>query len=165
MKLESQWTFECLPEHVWPHFFNAKMDRTRPFMFRFGIPKPLSCRVLEGVPAVGNTRQCTTDKGTINQHILVMEPGRRLTYRMKDSTIWCRSWVGHLEDTFILTLQPDGRTEVRRSTRFSGAGLFKGFKTMFLWIALRQAHRYAAKNWRRLALETKVAPAAFEPVA
>ena len=159
MKLQSQWVFECLPGHVWPHFFKARMDESRPFLFRLGVPKPLSCRVLEGTPAVGKTRQCTTDKGTINQRILVLEPNRRLTYRMQESTIWCRAWVGHLEDTFTLTLRPDGRTDVRRSTDFSAAGRFKFLKMISLWIALRQAHAYASKNWRRLAAEAKLSQA------
>ena len=110
--------------------------------------------MLEGTPAIGNTRQCTTDRGTINQRITVLEPQRRLTYRMQESTIWCRDWVGLLEDTFILTPQSDGRTVVERVTLFEGAGPLGFLKTLSLWLALRQAHRYAARNWRRLAAGT-----------
>lgn len=152
MMLESHWIFNSSPEHIWPHFFQAEMDRSRPLLFRLGIPKPLSCRVLEGVPAVGNTRQCTTDQGTINQRIVVLKPFRQLTYQMQDSTVWCRQWIGCLEDTFTLDPLPNGQTQVRRKTQFKGAGLLAPLKTLALRIALAQAHRYAAKNWRRLAL-------------
>jgi len=72
VEIHSQWTFDCRPEHVWPHFLHARMDDTRPLLFRLGVPKPVSCRVLEGTPAVGNTRQCMTDRGTIDQRILVL---------------------------------------------------------------------------------------------
>ena len=126
MEIHSQWTFDCRPEHVWPHFLHARMDDTRPLLFRLGVPKPVSCRVLEGVPAVGNTRQCTTDRGTIDQRILVLDEPRRLRYRMVASTVWCRDWVGLLEDEFTLTPIEGGRTRVERRTVFSARGLFAG---------------------------------------
>lgn len=152
MEIHSQWTFDCRPEHVWPHFLHARMDDTRPLLFRLGVPKPVSCRVLEGVPAVGNTRQCTTDRGTIDQRILVLDEHRRLRYRMVASTVWCRDWVGLLEDEFTLTPIDGGGTRVERRTVFSARGLFKPIRQIGLWLALQQAHRYAARNWRRLAM-------------
>lgn len=157
MKLESMWIFDCSPHHVWPHFFQAKMDSSKPLLFRLGIPKPLSCKVLEGNPAVGNTRQCTTDQGTINQRILRMELNHQLQYQMQESTLWCRRWVGKLVDTF--TLEPLGadQTRVRRKTEFEAAGMFKLLKLLALRVALKQAHRYASRNWRRLAEEAKLA--------
>jgi hypothetical protein len=156
MQIESQWIFDASPESIWPHFFKAKMDHTRPFLFRLGVPKPISCCVLEGNPTLGNTRQCTTDRGTINQRIVELEANRRLSYRMLESTIWCREWVGHLKDTFTLMPRSDGKTEVRRITEFGAAGRFKALKELALMLALRQAHRYAARNWRRLAGEAEL---------
>jgi len=70
MRIRSSWVIDCLPEDVYPHFFSASMDDSYPFAFRLGIPKPLSCKVLEGEPRVGNTRQCTTDRGYIRQEIV-----------------------------------------------------------------------------------------------
>jgi hypothetical protein len=112
---------------------------------------------LEGFPAIGHTRQCTTDRGTIDQHILVLEPGRQLSYEMQNSTIWCRGWVGHLRDTFTLMPGSDGRTRVQRMTEFSAAGGFRAVKELALRLALHQAHRYAARNWRRLVAESELA--------
>lgn len=162
MKIRSHWIFDCSPDHVWPHFLHARMDDTRPFLFRLGIPKPMSCRVLEGRPAVGHTRQCTTDRGTIDQRILVLEPGRKLVYRMVDSTVWCRDWVGLLEDEFTLTPLGDGRTRVARRTTFRARGSFRLPRQAGLWLALKQAHRYAARNWRRLAMASKLDEAAAD---
>ncbi|MCX4161900.1 MULTISPECIES: hypothetical protein [Paraburkholderia] len=157
MKIESQWIFECQPQHVWPHFLHAQMDSSRPLLFWFGIPKPMSCRVLEGVAAVGNTRQCTTDRGTIDQRILQLEPNWLLQYQMQQSTVWCREWVGKLIDTFTLEALDGNRTLVRRTTEFEATGLLKVLRLVGLWAALRQAHAYAAKNWRRLAQDAKIA--------
>ncbi|SFA96293.1 hypothetical protein SAMN03159496_01204 [Rhizobium sp. NFR07] len=153
MQIRSEWVFDCEAQHIWPNFLQSKMDATRPILFRFGIPKPMSCKVLEGEGKVGNTRQCTTDLGTIDQRILTFEENRKLRYRMIRSTVWCRDWVGHLEDEFSLTPLDGGRTRVERQTEFKAAGWFSGLKQIALWAALRQAHVYAARNWRRLATE------------
>jgi hypothetical protein len=155
VKIESQWQFDCAPHHVWPYFFHATMDSTRPLMFWLGVPKPMSCRVLEGAPAVGNTRQCTTDRGTINQNILTLEPHRTLRYQMTESTVWCAHWVGKLVDTFELSPLPNERTNVRRITEFEAGGWLRPIKLFGLWLGLRQAHSYAARNWCRLALSAR----------
>nr|WP_254615177.1 hypothetical protein [Burkholderia pyrrocinia] len=140
------------------------MDDTRPLLFRLGVPKPVSCRVLEGTPAVGNTRQCTTDRGTIDQRILVLDENRRLRYRMVSSTVWCRDWVGLLEDEFTLTPIEGDKTRVERRTVFSARGIiFRPVRQIGLWVALLQAHRYAARNWRRLAIAAKGRAVATEP--
>jgi hypothetical protein len=155
MQIESRWIFACEPRHVWPHFLHARMDGSRPLLFRLGVPKPMSCRVLEGVAAVGNTRQCTTDRGTIDQRILELESDSRLRYEMKESTVWCGPWVAKLIDTFELRALGQGRTEVRRLTQFEAAGACKPIKLLCLWLGLRQAHAYASRNWRRLALASQ----------
>ncbi|KFL54778.1 hypothetical protein JM78_06695 [Burkholderia pyrrocinia] len=138
------------------------MDGTRPLLFRLGVPKPVSCSVLEGTPAVGNTRQCTTDRGTIDQRILVLDENRRLRYRMVSSTVWCRDWVGLLEDEFTLTSIEGDKTRVERRTVFSARGIFKPVRQIGLWLTLQQAHRYAARNWRSLAIAAKERAVATE---
>jgi len=155
MQIQSSWLFDCEPEHVFPHFFTATMDDSRPLAFRLGIPKPLSCKVLEGEPRVGRTRQCTTDRGIIRQEIRELVGNRKLVYEMRDSDIWCRDRVAYLRDTFLLEPEGGGRTRVRRITEFRGARPFPLISTLALWFSLRQAHRYAARNWRRLATLTR----------
>lgn len=155
MKIRSSWIFECTPEDIYPHFFVAQMDETYPIAFRLGIPKPLSCKVLEGVPKIGNTRQCTTDRGFIRQEIVELEQDSKLVYQMRDTNVWCRKWVSFLQDTFLLESIDDSRTRVQRITEFSGVASIPVLSTLALWFSLRQAHRYAAKNWRRLSTELK----------
>jgi len=131
------------------------MDDTYPIAFRLGIPKPLSCKVLEGEARIGNTRQCTTDQGYIQQEIVELVENRRLVYQMRDTNVWCRKWVSFLEDTFLLEPEAGERTRVRRITEFRGVKSIPVLSPLALWFSLRQAHRYAAKNWRRLAMENK----------
>lgn len=155
MKIESSWVFDCNPEDIFPHFFCAKMDDTYPLAFRLGIPKPLSCKVLEGEPKIGNTRQCTTDKGYIRQNIVELEYNSKLVYQMKESNVWCKAWVGFLQDSFILEPEENEKTTVRRITEFKGSKLLPFIATASLWFSLRQAHKYASKNWRRLSSQSK----------
>lgn len=158
MEITSSWIFDCLPEDIYPHFFCAEMDERYPLAFRLGIPKPLRCAVLEGVPKVGHTRQCTTNRGYIRQNIVVLEENAKLVYQMTDSNVWCKAWVGFLQDTFILAPMPNQQTRVTRITAFSGA-LIPGLTTWVLRFSLKQAHRYAAENWRRLSSQTRQARA------
>ncbi len=155
MKIESSWTFDCLPEDVYSHFFCAEMDDTYPIAFRFGIPKPLSCKVLEGEPKIGNTRQCTTDKGYIRQNIIELQENSKLVYQMTDSNVWCKDWVSFLQDTFILEAIENQQTYVKRITEFKGVKYIPMLSTLALWFSLKQAHKYAAKNWRRLSSQSK----------
>ena len=155
MKIHSSWVFDCHPEDVYPHFFSATMDETYPLAFRLGIPKPLSCKVLEGEAKVGNTRQCTTDKGYIRQEIVELIQDRKLVYEMRETNVWCRNWVSFLQDTFLLESIDGGKTRVQRITEFKGVPSIPIISTLALWFSLRQAHRYAAKNWRRLSSDVK----------
>lgn len=155
MKIQSSWIFDCLPEDIYPNFFHSTMDDSYPVAFRLGIPKPLSCKVIEGEPKVGHTRQCTTDKGYIRQNIVELEHNRKLVYQMKESDVWCESWVEFLQDTFLLEPINSNQTKVTRITEFYGAKHLPLLSTLALWFSLHQAHRYASKNWRRLAKDRK----------
>jgi len=150
MKIKSSWLFDNLPEDIYPNFFQSTMDDSYPLAFRFGIPKPLSCKVIEGEPKVGSTRQCTTDKGYIRQNIVELKHNRKLVYQMKESNVWCKSWVRFLQDSFILEPVNNHQTKVIRITEFHGARHLPVLSTLALWFSLRQAHKYASKNWRRL---------------
>ncbi|MCA7991572.1 hypothetical protein LGM63_13075 [Burkholderia cepacia] len=47
---------------------------------------------------------------------------------------------------------------------FSARGLFRPVRQIGLWLALQQAHRYAARNWRRLAMAAQGRAGAMETV-
>lgn len=155
MKIKSTWVFDCLPEDVYTHYFCATMDNTYPIAFRLSIPKPMSCKVLEGEPKIGNTRQCTTDKGYIRQNITELKENNKLVYQMKESNVWCKDWVSFLQDSFILEPIGDNQTSVKRVTEFSGVKFIPIISTLALWFSLRQAHKYASKNWKRLSSQSK----------
>jgi hypothetical protein len=167
MHVKSEWVFDCEPQYIWPHFLSATMDNSRPLMFRVGVPKPVSCRILDDTIAVGGTRQCTTERGTSDQQILEFTENKRLHYRMINSSMPLSHWIESLEDTFTLTSLPDGKTRVGRSTQFSANGAFKLLKSIGIAVFLRQTHSYAARNWRRLsyakaaAEQGRVAPRAM----
>ena len=118
--------------------------------------KSLSCKVLEGEEKIGNTRQCTTDRGYIKKNIVELAENSKLVYQMKDSNVWCKNWVSFLQDTFILEAVTDNKTRVQRITEFKGVVHIPVFSTIALWFSLKQAHRYTSKNWRRLSTDSKV---------
>ncbi len=155
MRIMSSWEFNCLPEDIYPNFFCATMDDSYPFAFHLGIPKPLSCTVLEGEPKIGNTRQCTTDRGYIRQRIVELEENRKLVYRMQESDVWCKNWVSIFQDHFLLQPLGNDHTKVIRITEFHGVKHLPLVSSFALWFSLKQAHKYAAKNWLRLAKELK----------
>lgn len=132
------------------------MDDTYPIAFRLGIPKPISCKILEGEPKVGNTRQCTTDRGYIRQDIIELTENSKLVYQMIDSNVWCKDWVSFLQDSFLLEYLDNNKTKVKRITEFKGVKYIPVISTIALWFSLKQAHQYASKNWRRLSTESKV---------
>ncbi|WP_459568443.1 hypothetical protein [Cupriavidus sp. 8B] len=41
------------------------------------------------------------------------------------------------------------------STRYEDQPALKGIRLVGLWAALRQAHAYAARNWKRLAQQSR----------
>lgn len=153
MRLRSEWYFDCEPRHIWPHFLKAEMDDSRPLMFRFGMPKPVGCRIVDEKIAVGSTRRCTTERGTSDQQILSFTDGRRLHYRMINSSMPMSHWIGALEDTFSLEHVAPGLTLVVRDTRFTAKGAMGFLKGLAIMVFLKQTHVYAARNWRRLAYE------------
>ena len=99
------------------------------------------------------------DAAAERARIEVYKEGRRLRYQMQRSTVWCADWVGTLVDTFELRPLPGQGTEVRRTTQFEAAGRWRWAKRLGLWAGLRQAHAYASRNGRRLALASQAAQA------
>ena len=153
MRLRSEWYFDCEPHHIWPHFLKAEMDDERPLMFRFGVPKPVRCEIVDSKLSVGATRRCTTEGGTSDQEILSITDGRRLHYKMISSSMPKSHWLEALEDTFSLEFVAPGLTLVVRDTRFTATGALWVFKEIAILVFLKQTHLYAARNWRRLAYE------------
>lgn len=158
MKIGSSWIFDCLPEDIYPHFFCSTMDNSYPLAFRHGIPKPISCKVLEGEAKIGNTRQYTTDKGYIQQNIIELEENHPLVNQIKDNNVWCINRVSFLQDSFMLEKLGNNKTRGKRVTELKGVIHIPVISTIALWFSLKQAHRYASNKWCRLSTATKADP-------
>ena len=151
MKLTSSVVIDAPPERIFPLFLNAQMDDRIPLAFRFGLPKAVSCSIIEGDGGVGSIRRCITTRGFMDQVIEGVDANRRFAYRLIDSDYWGQPFIGHVADDITLTILAEGRTRVRRVTSFDARGILKLPGRAIMRQGFRHAHRYANENWRRLA--------------
>lgn len=151
MKLTSTVDIDAPPEHIFPLFLNARMDDRVPFAFRLGLPKAVSCSIIEGDGGVGSIRRCITTRGYMDQVIEGSEPNKRFAYRLIESDYWGQPFIGHVADEITLRPTGENRTRVRRVTTFDAKGLLKLPGRMIMRQGFRQAHNYANENWQRLA--------------
>jgi len=142
------------PEKVWPLLCSSRMDPEIPCLFRLGIPKPVECRLPDGTGEVGARRQCTSDKGTINQRITHWEAPNLLRFQMEDTTLYFRPCVNSIVDQFSLTAADGGATLITRTTTIQVTGFAQRFKALIMCAGMKFVHRYVFKNWSRLVAAT-----------
>ena len=150
MQVVTEARLPASPEAVWPLLCSSKMDTDVPCLFRFGVPKPVECRLPDGVGAVGGRRQCVSDRGTIQQRITHWESPRLLRFHMEDTNLRFRTSVTSLVDEFSLVATEGGGTVVTRKTTFETIGFGRGVKALVLSVGLKAVHRYVFRNWARL---------------
>ena len=151
MQLISTVDIDAPAGRIYPLFLNAQMDDRLPLAFRFGLPKAISCSIIEGDGGVGSIRRCITTRGYMDQVIDIAEPGRHFAYRLIGSDYWGQPFIGHVADDITLTVLAKGRSRVRRVTSFDARGILKLPGRAVMRQGFRHAHRYANENWRRLA--------------
>ena len=151
MQITSTVDIDAPPDRIYPLFLQAQMDDRVPMAFRFGLPKAMSCSIIQGDGGVGSIRRCITTRGFMDQRIETAEPDRHFAYRLIDSDYWGQPFIGHVADDITLTPLADGRTRVRRVTSFDAKGLLKLPGRVIMRQGFRHAHRYANENWQRLA--------------
>jgi hypothetical protein len=127
------------------------MDEDMPVQFRFGIPKPVECRLRSGVGGVGQERQCMSNLGVINQRITVWDENRRLEFEMEDTDMYFGRCVTTIKERFDLIEVGEAQTQVRRTTEFSVRGWCGIPKSALIWVGLKNVHRYVFANWSRRA--------------
>jgi hypothetical protein len=127
------------------------MEPSRSALFGLGLPQPQQCRLPDGHGGVGSTRQCISDRGTVQQTILVWDPPHHLAFSMDRSDLYFRSCVISIVDDFELVVTPEGGTQATRTTSVQVIGWFRWLKQMALWVGLKQIHRFVFRNWQRLA--------------
>ena len=113
------------PAVVWPLLCSSRMDPRIPCFFRLGIPKPVECRLPDGVGGIGARRQCVSDRGIVHQRITHWQEQKILRFQMEDTTLYFRPCVTAIVEEF--TLEPVGseRTRLTRTTDIAVAGAAK----------------------------------------
>lgn len=145
MKVRTTAILPSRPEDVWPLLTNSSMDRSRPCLFRLGVPKPVQCR-LPGGGGVGARRECVSEQGRVIQRITRWDPPRALSFEMVKTDLFFADHVAAIEEAFDLE-SAGTDTKVVRTTRVrlqSGRPAFCG---ILFWIGLKQVHRYVFRNW------------------
>ena len=124
------------PDKLWPLLCSSRMDPEIPCLFRFGIPKPVECRLPDGVGGVGHQRQCVSDRGIINQRIIQWDEPNTLRFEMEDTNLYFRPCIDSIIEEFQLkaishefgqksgssgsfSVQGQGRVGTRKSSQFS----------------------------------------------
>ena len=151
MIVRTTWHFPQSPEVIWPLLCNSRMEPTASCLFGLGLPQPMQCRLPGGQGGVGSTRQCISDRGVIEQTILVWEEPHHLAFRMDRTDLYFRSWVPSIIDDFELLPTPECGTRAIRTTTVTVTGWFRWAKRTVLWIGLKKVHRFVFRNWQRLA--------------
>lgn len=159
MIVQTTWFFPQPPDAIWPLLCNARMEPTRSTLFGLGLPQPQQCRLPDGHGGVGSTRQCISDRGTVEQTILDWNEPHHLAFSMDRSDLYFRSWVISIVDDFELARTPQGGTRATRTTSVQVIGWFRRLKQLALWVGLRQIHRFVFRNWQRLAAAAPVSAA------
>ncbi len=147
MKVETTYYFNSQPEQVWPLLLNSNMDSKHPCFLLFGLPKPVRCELDQG--GVGNKRRCVSDKGLVQQNILVWEPNKKLVFEMEDTTIYFKPYIESIVETFTLEKVRGEKLKVTRTTVFE-LSKDKVLLSIPMWIGLKSIHRYVFKNWVQL---------------
>jgi hypothetical protein len=130
------------------------MEPTVSCLFGLGVPQPKQCRLPEGHGGVGSTRQCVSDRGVIEQTILVWDEPYHLAFSMDRSDLYFRSCVPSIVDDFELVQTPQGGTRATRTTSVTVVGWFRWAKRAALRVGLKKVHRFVFGNWERLAMES-----------
>jgi hypothetical protein len=123
------------------------MDPRIPCFFRLGIPKPVECRLPDGVGGVGARRQCVSDRGVVQQRITHWEEQRVLRFQMEDTTLYFRPCVGAILEEFVLEPVGAGSTRVTRTTDITVSGVGRLAKEAVMWGGTKCVHRFVFKNW------------------
>ncbi|MBM81029.1 MAG: hypothetical protein CMJ78_10605 [Planctomycetaceae bacterium] len=129
------------------------MEETKSCLFGLGVPQPEQCRLPEGPGGVGSTRQCISDKGMIEQLILVWDEPLRLSFKMERTDIYFRKCVEEIVENFELVAIDEKTTKITRTTNVKLKGFLVSVKSLFLFVGLKKVHRFVFKNWRQLAAE------------
>jgi hypothetical protein len=151
MVVQTTYNYKVGSARLWPLLFSSKMDNKQPCYLLCGLPKPLECRLPDNQGGVGSTRECVSDKGTIQQNITVWEPGRKLSFELVKTDLYFGACVESIVEQFQLIDNKQGGCKIIRTTTFKTKGVFARIVSVPMFIGLKAIHRYVFSNWQRLA--------------
>ncbi len=137
------------PASLWQLLCSSSMDPRIPALFRLGIPKPVQCKLPDGVGGVGARRQCISDRGVVQQRITHWQEPELLRFQMEDTTLYFRPCVTAIVEEFVLEPVGEGRTKITRTTDITVTGFGKLAKGLIMCAGTKCVHRYVFKNWSR----------------
>lgn len=149
MRVRTSIVIQRPPDEVWPLLCSSKMDPRMPCLFRLGIPKPVECRLPDGVGGAGQRRECVSDRGVVRQRITHWEAPRLLRFRMEDTTLYFRPCVTGIEEEFLLEPLGAGATRLTRTTEIAIIGFCRWGKAIVMGVGMKFVHRYVFRNWKR----------------
>ena len=138
---------------IWPLLCNSRMEATQSCLFGLGLPQPVQCRLPDSDGGVGSTRQCISDRGIVEQQILIWDEPKRLSFRMEKTDIYFRKFVREIVESFDLVPTDASTTKLTRTTNVTLHGRFQLVKRLILFIGLKKVHRFVFRNWQRLCSE------------
>lgn len=137
------------PEEVRTLPCNSRMDARIPFLFKFGIPKPVECCLPSGAGGAGQQRQCVSNPGTINQRIMLREDNKTLMFETIDMDMSFGRYVASIKKRFELAEIAGRKTKITRTTEFKVKGWLGIFNLLLIRVGLKNAHRCVFRNWGR----------------
>lgn len=151
MIIRTRHTFNAKPEILWPLLFNSKMDERQPCYLLCGLPKPLECRLANNEGGVGETRECVSDKGIIQQRIKEWIPNEKLSFELEQTNIYFGPCVESIIEQFDIKPITNSQSQIVRTTRFKVKDGLRPLVTIPMFIGLKAIHRYVFRNWKRIA--------------
>ena len=150
MVVKTPYFYKVSAAALWPLLFNSKMDDRQPCYLLCGLPKPLECRLPDNQGGVGSTRECVSDKGTIQQRITEWIPGHKLSFELVKTDLYFGPCVESIKEQFEITDNNQGGCRIIRTTTFNAKGPLAFLVSIPMYIGLKAIHRYVFRNWKRL---------------
>ena len=147
MKLTTTKKFNATPERLWPLLFDSRMDQKQPCYLLCGLPKPVECRLQNGEGGVGSTRECVSDKGTIQQTILEWQPYEKLTFDLRETDIYFGPCVDSIVESFEIRALGMGQSTITRVTTFRIKPYMGPLLFIPMLVGLKSIHHYVFRNW------------------
>lgn len=151
MRVQTSALIRKTPSVVFHMLCQSKMSKSSSFgaslLFCIGVPKPLECKLSSVIGGVGVERQCISERGTILQRITLWDEPKQLQFVMEATTIYFRSFIASIEESFDLAVHGNSDTRITRTTTFQVRGRFRFLKFLVIWLGLKIVHRYVFNNF------------------